>query len=192
VLRTPLPTLEIVTLLLSPNTSVLLVLNSPAPNLSVDPGSVARVDQLIVAATLVAAPAFAALSPSGALNPSVVSAPYSTSSTASHDFDATAADFSTTFLGKAIAATGRTQLIVCGHWLEEAVTLATLRALAVGYDTFVPVDAAPAYDPQHTSIAHMRLVHAGAAPTTTAQILCEWSALTRPSATSNALLALLD
>jgi hypothetical protein len=186
------PTPEIVILLLNPNTSVLLVLDSSAPKASIDSESITSVNQLIAAATLVAAPAFVGHSPSGTSHLSGMATTYSTACATSHDFDATAADLSTTLLGQIIAATGRTQLIVCGHWLEADVTLAVLRALAIGYDTFFPVDAAPAYDLQHTSIAHMRLVHAGAAPTTTAQILREWSALTRPSATSNALLALLD
>jgi hypothetical protein len=185
-------TSEFVILLLNPNTSILLVLDSSAPNASIEAVSIASVNQLIAAATLVAAPAFVAHSPNRTTHLSNITATYSSASAAPHDFDATAADFSTTSLGQIIAATGRTQLIVCGHWLEADVTLAVLRALAIGYDTFFPVDAAPTYDLQHISIAHMRLVHAGAAPTTTAQILREWSALTRPSATSNALLALLD
>ncbi len=179
-------------MLLNPNTSVLLVLDSLPPNASIAPESITSVNKLIAAATLVSAPAFAAHSPSGISHLSGIATSYSTATITSHDFDATAADLSTTLLGQSIASTGRTQLIVCGHWLEADVTLAVLRALAIGYDTFFPVDAAPVRDPHHTSITHMRLVHAGAVPTTTAQILREWSALTRASATSADLLALLD
>jgi nicotinamidase-related amidase len=77
-------------------------------------------------------------------------------------------------LADALAAEGRTCLILCGFWLETAVTFVALPALAGGFDVFVLMDAAPARGSDAHSPAVHRLVQAGAVPTTTQQLVTEW------------------
>jgi nicotinamidase-related amidase len=77
-------------------------------------------------------------------------------------------------LADALAAEGRASLILCGFWLETAVTFVALPALAGGFDVFVLLDAAPARGKDAHGPAVHRLVQAGAVPTTTQQLVVEW------------------
>jgi hypothetical protein len=77
-------------------------------------------------------------------------------------------------LADALAAEGRASLILCGFWLETAVTFVALSALASGFDVFVLMDAAPAHAKDTHGPAVHRLVQAGAVPTTTRQLVTEW------------------
>jgi nicotinamidase-related amidase len=77
-------------------------------------------------------------------------------------------------LADALAADGRASLILCGFWLETAVTFVALPALAGGFDVFVLMDAAPARGQDAHGPALHRLVQAGAVPTTTQQLVVEW------------------
>jgi nicotinamidase-related amidase len=106
-------------------------------------------------------------------------------------FDPTPADWPSSPLGAALAATGRNQVVVLGVWLEEAVTWLALNCLSVGLDTYVPVDATPAIDAANEPAARARLTQAGAVPTSTAQIIREWAALHVNSRTASAILGTL-
>ncbi len=86
-------------------------------------------------------------------------------------------DWAATDLGRALAAESRSQIIVGGFWLEEAVTLLALNCLAVGYDTFVVGDATAMLDSDHELATRARLAQAGAVPTSTDQVIREWTAL---------------
>jgi nicotinamidase-related amidase len=77
-------------------------------------------------------------------------------------------------LADALAVGGRASLILCGFWLETAVTFVALPALAGGFDVFVLMDAAPARGKDAHGPAVHRLVQAGAVPTTTRQLVTEW------------------
>ena len=85
--------------------------------------------------------------------------------------------WSSTDLGKAIAATCRNQVVIAGFWLEEAVTLLTLNCLSVGFDTYVVGDATAVIDFAQEQTARSRLRQAGTVPTSTEQIIREWVAL---------------
>jgi membrane-associated phospholipid phosphatase len=92
-------------------------------------------------------------------------------------FDPAMLKWTETELGAAIVTCMRTHIICAGLWLEEAVTLLTLKALSIGMDAFVPVDAVAAINSSNHLAAHARLMQAGAVPTTSEQILREWAAL---------------
>ena len=71
------------------------------------------------------------------------------------------------------ASAGRS-LIVCGFWLETTVTFLVLPALASGFEVFVLMDATPAREDTAARPATDRLLHAGAVPITTRQLIAEW------------------
>jgi hypothetical protein len=91
-----------------------------------------------------------------------------------HDLGERGPSWSHSGLADALAAEGRASLILCGFWLETAVTFVALPALAGGFDVFVLMDAAPARAKDAHGPAVHRLVQAGAVPTTTQQLVVEW------------------
>jgi hypothetical protein len=91
-----------------------------------------------------------------------------------HDIGDRGPSWSHSGLADALTAGGRTSLILCGFWLETAVTFVALPALAGGFDVFVLLDAAPARGKDSHGPAVHRLVQAGAVPTTTQQLVGEW------------------
>lgn len=95
-------------------------------------------------------------------------------------------------LGRAIADTGRNQIIIAGLWLEEAVTLLALNCLAVGFDTYVAGDATATIDTACETAARARLTQAGAVPTSTEQVIREWAALQESAEHSAELAAYLQ
>jgi Isochorismatase family len=107
-------------------------------------------------------------------------------------FDPAVTPWPSTPIGQGIAATGRNQLIVSGVWLEEAITFLALTSLSVGLDTYVAIDAIAAFNPDHSYAAHARLTQAGAVPTSSAQIVREWAALTDDVHNRSTLLALAN
>ncbi len=178
-------------MVLDPSTSAVIVFGETATPSQVGGQAHRPLLRLMEAAKLPPVPIFAAVYRNG-LGLSVPFTPsMQTEPSAVYEHDAAAADWSVTKLGRAVASTGRPQLIICGHWLEEAVTIAALRALAVGYDTYLPVDAALAHEPALASVAHMRLAHAGVVLTSSGQIVREWAALSGSISTSDALLDVL-
>lgn len=76
----------------------------------------------------------------------------------------------------AIASTERPSIVIAGFWLEEAVTFGVLSALGEGYDTYAVFDVTPALDTPTANVAQQRLIHAGAVPTITGQVIREWAA----------------
>jgi Isochorismatase family len=177
-------------MVLNPSSSALVVIDSVVRNLPSDAIEVTRSKQLLAAAALLPIPIFIVGCPTGDASANNAGSPYSAAA-ARYDFEATVTDLSTTALGRAIAATGRLQLVICGHWLEEAVTLASLRAISVGYDTYLPIDAVVAYDALLESVVHTRLAHAGIVLTSAAQVVREWAALSGSKSVSDGLLQLL-
>ena len=73
-----------------------------------------------------------------------------------------------------LTAERRTLLVVCGFWLETTVTFVVLPALASGFEVFVLMDATPARERTAARPATDRLLHAGAIPITTRQLIAEW------------------
>ena len=81
-------------------------------------------------------------------------------------------------LGKALSNTERPSIVIAGFWLEEAVTFGVLSALGEGYDTYAMFDVMPALNAPTANLAQQRLIHAGAVPTITGQVIREWAAHT--------------
>lgn len=90
-----------------------------------------------------------------------------------------------------LARTNRASLLICGYWLDEAVTFTALNALGEGYDIYLLVDASPSLDMAERHTAILRLVQAGIVPTTTRQALREWATEISDTNTKGQLLALL-
>jgi len=93
--------------------------------------------------------------------------------------------------GRALAQTGRPSVLLCGHWLEEYITFAAIKALSEGYDAYILADASPTRDGNTREIALLRLVQAGVVPMTTRQVIREWAADASDTSHINRLLALL-
>jgi nicotinamidase-related amidase len=70
---------------------------------------------------------------------------------------------------KAIAATGRKQVVVAGLWTEACVLFPALELLSAGYEVFVPTDACGDVSIEAHERAVTRLVMAGAVPTNALQ-----------------------
>jgi len=94
-------------------------------------------------------------------------------------------------LGLALAATNRSSVLICGYWLDEAVTFTSLHALGEGYDVYLLTDASPPLEADGRRAAILRLVQAGIVPTTTKQAIREWAADTIDPSLRAKLLALV-
>jgi Isochorismatase family len=163
--------------MLLPSTSALVVLDAP-----VDPRdrttALSAMAVVLEATRLIQAPILAARYPTP-IGPGMLAPLAATLNPQTPlQFDPAAGPWPATAAARALAATGRNQLIVSGFWLEEAITLLALRSLSMGLDTYLAIDATAALDPTHAPMAHARLKQAGAVPTTSAQIVREWAALT--------------
>jgi nicotinamidase-related amidase len=88
-----------------------------------------------------------------------------------HALGTIGSSWSNSGLHAALAAESRTSLIVCGFWLETTVTFLVLPALASGFEVFVVMDATPARADRAARPAADRLLHAGAVPITTGQLI---------------------
>jgi hypothetical protein len=177
--------------MLHPQSSVLVVVDAAAAISSTTSPSIASLKTLLVAADLLGIPTIATCYPVTAVpvhlgNTGSVGAPI-----LNIPFDPAASDWAATNLGRAIAETERSQMIVSGFWLEEAITMLCLKGLSTGVDTYVPVNAAPAITPKFARTALARLTQAGAVPTTTDQILREWSALSADGNVQSKLIGML-
>jgi nicotinamidase-related amidase len=75
---------------------------------------------------------------------------------------------------KAIEATGRKNVIICGLWTEVCVTWPTIEMLGAGYNVYVVEDCCGATSPAAHEASLSRMVQAGAVRVTTIAALLEW------------------
>lgn len=75
---------------------------------------------------------------------------------------------------KALDAEDCSALVLAGYWLDREVLTAALYALADRYEVYVPVDASPAHSRDAARLSEARLLHTGATPLLTKQVLHEW------------------
>jgi len=75
---------------------------------------------------------------------------------------------------KAIAATGRKNILICGLWTEVCVTWPTIEMLGQGYNIYVVEDCCGATSTAAHEAALSRMVQAGATRTTTIAGLLEF------------------
>ena len=83
--------------------------------------------------------------------------------------------WSSSGLNKVLTAEKRTSLVLAGFWLETTVTFLAIPALASGFEVFILMDAAPERIDAAAAPAANRLLHAGAMPITTHQLVAEWA-----------------
>lgn len=93
------------------------------------------------------------------------------------DFDPSEENWHRSPMAKVVSASGRTRILICGNWLEEAVTLVTLRALVSGVDVYLCVDAIGSINADLISTHLARLEQHNAVLTSAGQVVREWSAL---------------
>ncbi len=67
-------------------------------------------------------------------------------------------------------------MLLCGHWLEEYITFAAIKALSEGYDAYIVADASPTRASIARGSALSRLVQAGVVPMTSRQVIRKWAA----------------
>ncbi|HEY5895171.1 MAG TPA: hydrolase [Chthoniobacterales bacterium] len=75
---------------------------------------------------------------------------------------------------KAIEATGRKNIIICGLWTEVCVTWPTIEMLGAGYNIYVVEDCCGATSSAAHEASLSRMVQAGAVRVTTIPALLEW------------------
>jgi Isochorismatase family len=166
--------------------SVLIVdaLNSQDSEFTV----IANRDRVLEAASMCGIPSFVALY----LHDPTTGEPTNLSESARYySFPAIGVLWQDSAFGRALAQTGRSSVLLCGHWLEEYITFAAIKALSEGYDAYILADASPTRDGNAREMALLRLVQAGVVPTTTRQVIREWAADFSDTTYMNRLLALL-
>lgn len=75
---------------------------------------------------------------------------------------------------KAIEATGKKNILICGLWTEVCVTWPTIEMLGAGYNVYVVEDCCGATSPAAHEASLSRMVQAGAVRVTTIPALLEW------------------
>lgn len=75
---------------------------------------------------------------------------------------------------KAVEATGRKNVIICGLWTEVCVTWPTIEMLGAGYHVYVVEDGCGATSQAAHEASLSRMVQAGAVRLTTIPALLEW------------------
>ncbi|MEQ1696754.1 MAG: hypothetical protein ABL901_13015 [Hyphomicrobiaceae bacterium] len=95
----------------------------------------------------------------------------------SFPFEPEVDEWQTTVLAQAIAATGRRQLLICGRWLKEGITLLAHQAMRIGLDAYVCIDISLPLQQDHLTTLQLRLVQHNIVVTTTEQAVREWIAL---------------
>lgn len=75
---------------------------------------------------------------------------------------------------KAIEATGKKTILLCGLWTEVCVTWPTIEMLGAGYNVYVVEDCCGATSVAAQEAALSRMVQAGAVRVTTIAALLEW------------------
>lgn len=94
-------------------------------------------------------------------------------------------------LGKALTATNRANLVLCGFWLECTVTFTALTTIVEGIDVSILMDATPSWLAETKQPAIDRLMQAGVVPMTTAQMVMEWAEVETSLTLKQELIALL-
>src|SRR5882672_10989320 len=92
---------------------------------------------------------------------------------------------------KAIEATGRKNILMCGLWTEVCVTWPTVEMIAEGYNIYVVEDCCGATSPAAQDAALSRMVQSGATRLTTIGALLEWQRDWKNKEHYNALMGLL-
>jgi hypothetical protein len=95
-----------------------------------------------------------------------------------HALGTAGSGWSNSGLNKVLTAEKRTSLVLAGFWLETTVTFLAIPALANGFEVFIVMDATPARIDAAAGPAADRLLHAGAVPITTHQLVAEWTEAT--------------
>lgn len=73
-----------------------------------------------------------------------------------------------------IGKNGRKKLVIAALWTEVCLNMATLDALADGYDVYFVTDASGGTTTEAHDMAVERLIQAGAVPVTWQQVMLEW------------------
>src|SRR5882672_7053222 len=92
---------------------------------------------------------------------------------------------------KAIEATGRKNILMCGLWTEVCVTWPTIEMIAEGYNIYVVEDCCGATSPAAQDAALSRMVQSGATRLTTIGALLEWQRDWKNKEHYDALMSLL-
>ena len=74
----------------------------------------------------------------------------------------------------AVKKTGRKQLVVAALWTEICLAMPVIQSLADGYDVFFVTDASGGVSREAHDMAVLRMVQAGAVPTTWVGVMSEW------------------
>ena len=74
----------------------------------------------------------------------------------------------------AVAATGRTKLVLAGLWTETCVALPALQAIEDGYEVYVAEDCCGDISALAHENAMQRMIQAGARPVTALSVMLEW------------------
>lgn len=75
---------------------------------------------------------------------------------------------------KAVKATEKTRLVMCGLWTEICLVYPVIEALRADYEVCIVVDAVGGESKVEHDVAISRMVHAGAIPNTTTAMIAEW------------------
>jgi nicotinamidase-related amidase len=109
-----------------------------------------------------------------------------------HVFGLDGSSWSSAEVAARFCAEGRGSLVLAGFWLETTITFAALGALAAGFDVFIVMDATPPRTAAARSPAINRLLQAGGVPTTTYQLIAEWTETTADPEERAALSAIVS
>ena len=90
-------------------------------------------------------------------------------------------------LGKPVLNDPRSILLICGAFLEEQVSLAAHYMLVTGFEVYLLRELVVSKSPDHAYFHDLRLVQAGAVPTTLQQLVYEWMATEKDEAIRNQL-----
>jgi len=75
---------------------------------------------------------------------------------------------------EAVKKTGRRQLIFAALWTEICLAYPVIHSLADGYDVFFVTDASGGTSREAHDVAVLRMIQAGATPTTWMGVMSEW------------------
>lgn len=92
---------------------------------------------------------------------------------------------------KAVEATGKKNILMCGLWTEVCVTWPTVEMIGAGYNIYVVEDCCGATSTAAQEAALSRMVQAGATRLTTIAALLEWQRDWKNREHYNALMGLL-
>lgn len=161
--------------MLNPTCSVMIILHTQG--LGEETAAFRALSRVVTCAEALSIPILSAYYPMDARQAMIGNGNLSSRAFPHYPFEPDVETWQGTELGTAIADTGRRQLLICGGWLEEGVTLLAHRALRTGLDVFVCIDASLALQKDHVVTLQMRLIQHNAVVTTAEQAVREWLAL---------------